>query len=172
MKVWEEGGTERRAPGIVRGQHVGQHSLDLGLKRGETWMGRGSYTGRSQEVGLCLEWAFTFWRDHLVNNSVNNESEGDQSGVCSLCVLGWFRTQCQKMEAETTHSDPVQLSCQGFRSQASPFIRWPVGGHRHESSTHSLCSRYCISHFVYFPFNPHNSPGMEVGLFPFQGLKN
>lgn len=35
MKVWEEGVTERRAPGIVRGQHVGQHSLDLGLERGK-----------------------------------------------------------------------------------------------------------------------------------------
>lgn len=35
MKVWEKGSTERRAPGFIRRQHTGQHSLDLGLERGE-----------------------------------------------------------------------------------------------------------------------------------------
>lgn len=36
---------------------------------------------------VFAERVFTFWRDPLVI-SVKNESEGDQSGVCSLCVLG------------------------------------------------------------------------------------
>lgn len=41
------------------------------------------YHGKELGLGVVFgEWALMFWRDHLV--SMKNESESDQSGVCSL----------------------------------------------------------------------------------------
>lgn len=63
-----------------------------------------------------------FWRGHLVT-SMKNESEGDKSGVCSLLctwVCRFPQDACQQLGAVAMNLDLVQLSCQDFRSQASP----------------------------------------------------
>lgn len=121
---------------MVRRQHVDQHNLDLGLEGGDKEMGgqrlihaafcvTGKRSGQGQgEVCVCRV-AFMCWRHPRVSG-VKNESEGDQSGVCSLRVLGcigWFRTQCQQMGAETINLDLAWHLRQDFCYQASPLTR-------------------------------------------------
>lgn len=105
------GRRRHRKEGTWHGQEIACRSVVLGLERGEKEMGRlreGVWRGRF----VFAECVFTFWRDPLVI-SVKNESEDEQSGVCSICVLGctgWFRTQCQQMGAESQGGISVRMS--------------------------------------------------------------
>lgn len=95
-RVEDEGlgkmGREKTEP-VWSGDRMYLYRGQLGFRVGEgrrrnggveTHPCRLQYHGKELGSGVVFgEWAVMFWRDHLVN-SMKSESEGDQSGLCSL----------------------------------------------------------------------------------------